>query len=329
MEKTLKQSFSPHVRGNVTARSIMLDVIIALSPALIWGVYAFGARAAVITLLSVGASVGSEALFCLITKRKQTVGDLSAVVTGLILAFGLPVTVPLWAPVLGGAFAAVVVKMLFGGIGKNFLNPALAARVFLTVSFPAMMSGSFVTPRAARALSPFALKVSAAFTPTVLDNVEEGVDSNTLVDLFYGNTAGCIGEVSKICLIIGLVYLLLRRVVSWHIPAAYIAAFFLLTYLFPRGEDEAINFALASLLSGGVFFAAFFMATDYTTSPISSLGKLIYGALCGALTVFFRYFGGYAEGAVFAVLIMNLFAGHIDRLTMPKVFGGGVNAKKQ
>lgn len=328
MKSLLKVSPSPHVRSVATTSSIMRDVIIALLPALIWGIYVFGFRALTLTAVSVGACVLSEFLFCKITKKEQSISDLSAVVTGLILAFNLPVTVPLWLPAVGGAFAIVIVKMLFGGIGKNFLNPALAARVFLFFSFPSLMSGTFVTPKVAKTLSPIAWGVDAVSSPTVLSQIEEGVDTNTVVDMFYGNIGGCIGEVSKLCLLIGFVYLLIRRVVSWHIPVAYLSVFFLLTFIFPRGEDEAINFALASLLSGGVVFGSLFMATDYATSPLSATGKLLYGALCGALTVFFRYFGSYPEGASFAILVMNTFVYYIDRLTKPTVFGGGANAKK-
>ncbi len=327
--KLLKVSPSPHVRSAVTTASVMRDVIIALTPALIWGVYAFGFRALVLTLISVGACVGAEFLFCLATKRKNSIKDLSAVVTGIILAFNLPVSAPLWLPVVGAVFAIVIVKMLFGGIGKNFLNPALAARVFLFLSFPSYMAGAFVSPNAPK-LSPFAISPSvdgiSSATPLVL--IEEGVDKSVFVDMFYGNIGGCIGEVSKLCLLIGLIYLLCRKVITWHIPATYLVTFFLLTFAFPMGEDEAISFALSSLLSGGVVLGAVFMATDYATSPITSTGKLIFGALCGALTVFFRYFSSYPEGASFAILIMNTFVYYIDRLTQPVKFGGGKNAGK-
>lgn len=328
MKSLLKVSPSPHIRSVATTSSIMRDVIIALLPALVWGVYVFGFRALTVTLLSVGSCVLSEFLFCKITKKPQSISDLSAVVTGIILAFNLPVTVPLWLPVIGGVFAIVIVKMLFGGIGKNFLNPALAARVFLFFSFPSLMSGAFVEPKVAKGLSPIAIGVDAVTSPTVLSRLDGVVDRSTVVDMFYGNIGGCIGEVSKLCLLLGFAYLLIRRVVSWHIPVSYLAVFFLLTFIFPRGEDEAVNFAIASLLSGGVVFGALFMATDYATSPFSKVGKLIFGALCGALTVFFRYFGSYPEGASFAILVMNTFVFYIDRLTKPSVFGGGANAKK-
>lgn len=326
--KLLNVSPSPHIRSHNTTASIMRDVIIALLPALIWAVYIFGLRALTLTLVSVISCVAAEYVFCLAVKKKPTVKDLSAVVTGIILAFNLPVTAPLWVPVLGGVFAIVVVKMLFGGIGKNFLNPALAARVFLFLSFPSVMSGAFTNPSAAKELSAFSVSVDAVSSPTVISRIESGLDNNLLIDMFYGNISGCIGEVSKLCLLIGFIYLLARKVVTWHIPVSYLAVFFLLTFLFPRGEDEAISFALANILSGGVVFGALFMATDYATSPITTSGKLIYGALCGALTVFFRYFSSYPEGASFAILIMNTFVYYIDRLTKPVKFGGGKNAGK-
>lgn len=327
--KLLKVSPSPHVRSSESTASVMRDVIIALSPALIWGVYAFGFRALTITLISIFSCVVSESLFCYATHRKQSVKDLSAVVTGIILAFNLPVSVPLWLPAAGGAFAIVIVKMLFGGIGKNFLNPALAARVFLFLSFPNLMANCFVSPEANK-LSPLALSpsIDGVSSATPLTMLEDGVDVSVRVDMFYGNIGGCIGEVSKLCLLIGFLYLLFRKVITWHIPVAYLGVFFLLAFCFPQGDDEAMNFALTSLLSGGVILGAVFMATDYSTSPLTASGKLIFGALCGGLTIFFRYFSSYPEGASFAILIMNTFVYYIDRITKPVKFGGGKHAGK-
>lgn len=329
--KLLNVSPSPHMRSTNSTASIMRDVIIALMPALIWAVYIFGFRALTITLLSVLSCVGAEYGFCMLVKREPTIKDLSAVVTGIILAFNLPVTVPLWLPVIGGAFAILVVKMLFGGIGKNFLNPALAARVFLFLSFPGYMAGTFVEGKVARGLSPFALSISGLdgiSSPTVISGLDDVIDRHLMVDMFYGNIAGCIGEVSKLCLLLGFVYLLIRKVITWQIPVSYISVVFLLTFVFPQGGDEPVNFAIASILSGGLFLGAIFMATDYSTSPLTSSGKLIYGVLCGALTVFFRYFSSYPEGASFAILIMNTFVYYIDKATKPLKFGGGKNAGK-
>lgn len=316
---------APFIHGGAATSAVMRDVIIALLPALIWAVYIFGMRALIITLLSVASCVLTELAFCKLCKKDLSVSDLSAVVTGLILAFMLPVTAPLWMPVLGGVFAIAVVKMPFGGLGKNFLNPALAGKVFLLISFPAVFSG-FASPSTARGLSAFAVSVKAKTTPSILAAVEEGVDNNTLVDMFYGNMAGCIGEVSKLCIILGLLYLLIRRVISWQIPVAYLGTFFLLAFVFPQGVDEAINFATASLLCGSVAFASVFVATDPVTAPMTSMGKLLYGVLCGGLTLFFRYFGSTDEGAVYAILVANTLVFYIDRLTCPKKSGGASNA---
>lgn len=312
---------APFIHGGASASAIMRDVIIALIPALIWAVYIFGLRALVITLLSVGTTVLTELIFSKATKRDTSVSDLSAVVTGLILAFCLPVTAPLWMPVLGGIFAIAVAKMPFGGLGKNILNPALAGKVFLLISFPHVFSG-YASPATARSLSPFALTVKAKLASSILAAVEEGVDNNTLVDMLYGNMAGCIGEVSKLCIAMGLLYLLIRRVISWQIPVAYLSVFFLLAFSFPRGEDEAMGFALASLLCGSIVFASVFVATDPVTAPLTSTGKLLYGALCGGLTLFFRYFGSADEGAVYAILVANTLVFYIDKLTCPKKSGG-------
>lgn len=324
MSKRFKKS-APHIHSGGGVSAVMRDIIIALTPVLIWGVYAFGMRALTIILVSVAACVGTEALFCLGTKKPMSVTDLSAVVTGLILGFCLPVTAPLWMPLIGGVFAIAVVKMPFGGLGKNFLNPALGAKAFLLLSFPSVFDG-FATPAVARTLSPFAISVKAKLAPSVLEAVKDGVDNNTLVDMFYGNMAGCIGEVSKLCIILGLLYLLIRRVIGWQIPTAYLGTFFLLVFAFPQGVDEAMNFATASMLCGSVIFAAAFMATDPVTAPLTGTGKLIYGVICGGLTVLFRYFGNSGEGAVFAILVANILVYYIDRLTCPVKTGGAPNA---
>ena len=332
--KLLKVSPSPHIRSTTNSATVMRDVLIALSPSLIWACWYFGLRALTLTLVSVAACVLSEWLFCLATKQKNTIGDLSAVVTGVLLAFCLPVTTPLWLPVLGGAFSIVVVKMLFGGIGKNFLNPALAGRVFLFLSFPQYTAGNnaFPSSEISRGLSAFAphVTVDGVSSSTVLAQMPATDFTGSLSKMFYGAMPGCIGEVSKLLLILGFVYLLIRKVTTWHIPVCYISVFFLLVYLFPQSGTgmEAITYAAAELLSGGLFIAALFMATDYSTSPMTAPGKIIFGVLCGALTVFFRYFGSYPEGASFAILVMNCFVYYLDRGFMPKPFGGVRNEKK-
>ena len=316
MPDLLSVSASPHIKGHETTRTIMLDVVIALLPACIWGVHAFGWRALAIMLISVASSVVFELAFELITKRPVTIGDLSAVVTGLLLALNISVSVPLWLPVVGSLFAIVIVKQVFGGIGKNIVNPALAARVFM-FAWPAEM-GSFVEP----------LQADAVASATPLTSLKTGVIPDVkLADMFFGNVSGCIGEVSALLLISGGIYLLIRRVISWHIPVAYIGTVALLTFIFPKAGSGS-EFMLYELLSGGLMIGAIFMATDYVTSPMTKAGKLIYGAGCGIITVFIRYFGNYPEGVSFSILIMNLLVWYIDKATWPKKFGGKNNAGK-
>ena len=305
---------SPHIKHTSTTTRIMLDVIIALTPALIWGVILFGLNALLMPLIAVGASVLFEYLVEKLLHKPNTVGDLSAVVTGLLLGLNLPASNSYFLPVVGAAFAIVVVKQLFGGIGKNFVNPALAARVFLFLSWPDKMA-AFPAP----------------FDRTVVDAVASATprasDSVGLMDLFLGKIGGSIGEVSALLLLVGGAYLLIRRVITWHIPVAYLGTVALITFIFPQGGFFDAEFMLFELLSGGLILGAFFMATDYVTSPITGKGRLIFGAGCGLLTVFFRYFGSYPEGVSFAILVMNCLVYYIDKLTMPRVFGGGRREK--
>lgn len=316
MPEYLSVSASPHIKGYETTRTIMLDVVIALIPACIWGVYVFGLRSLWMILVSVSASVAFELVFELITKRSITVGDLSAVVTGLLIALNLSVSVPLWIPVAGAFFAIVVVKQIFGGIGKNIVNPALAARVFM-FAWPSEM-GTFTEPLQA--------DVIAGATP--LTTLKSGaLPDIKLADMFFGNISGCIGEVSTLLLIAGGVYLLIRRVISWHIPVAYLGTAALLTLIFPQAGN-GVQFMLYELLSGGLMLGAIFMATDYVTSPITKLGKIIFGVGCGLITVFIRYFGNYPEGVSFSILIMNLLVWYIDKATWPRKFGGKNSAGK-
>lgn len=318
---------APFIHSGNSSTAAMRDVLIALAPLLVWAVYVFGMRALTISLISVGSAVLTELGFCAVTKRENSIRDLSAVVTGLMLALLLPVTVPLWMPLIGSAFAIAAVKMPFGGLGKNFLNPALGAKAFLLISFPKLCN-TFAVPAVARTLSPFSISVKAKTAASLLAEVEEGVDSNTLVDMFYGNVAGCIGEVSKLLIILGFLYLLFRKVVSWQIPVSYLSVFFLLAFVFPVGQDEAISFALASLLCGNVIFASAFVATDPVTAPLAPTGKLIYGGLCGGLTILFRYFGSTDEGAVYAILVANTLVYYIDNYTCPTKKRGVADAGK-
>ncbi len=317
----LTVSPSPHIKAPERTSTIMFDVIIALLPAYIWGVYTFGVRALAIGVIAMAAAVGFEALTQFILRRKITVFDLSAVVTGLLLAMNLPVTVPLWMPAVGSFFAIVVVKQLFGGIGKNFVNPALAARVFLFSWAGEMTAFPKVGERIhSLAVTLPSADITAGATPLV--SLKNGsLPSTKLVDLFIGNVSGSIGEVSALLLIAGGVYLLLRRVITWHTPVAFIGTVAALTLLFPRHGGIASDFMLAELLSGGLMLGAIFMATDYATTPVTPVGRVVFGVGCGAITVLIRYFGGYPEGVSFSILIMNLLVWYIDKLTMPRRFG--------
>ncbi len=321
----LTVSPSPHIRTEDTTRSIMIDVCIALMPALIWAIFVFGFRALTLTLISVVFAVLSEFVYQKLTRRQVTISDFSAVVTGILLAFNLPVALPLWMPAVGAIFAIIVVKQLFGGIGKNFVNPALAARVFL-LAWPAHMS-AFTSP--GEKLSPFAISVSydAVASATPLASLKNGtIPKTSLFDMIIGYEGGCIGEVSALLLTAGFIYLLYRRIVTWHIPVAYIGTVLALTVLFSK-NSLTYEFSLSELFSGGLFLGAIFMATDYTTSPVTVTGRVIYGVGCGLLTVFIRYFGGYPEGVSFSILIMNLLVWYLDRYTKPLKFGGAANGK--
>ena len=308
----LAVSPSPHERKRITTASVMKDVLVALAPATVWGVYVFGIRAALIILIAMASSVLFEMLTQIILRRTVTIADCSAAVTGLLLALNLSPAVPLYIPVVGSAFAIVVVKQLFGGIGKNVLNPALAARVFLMLAWTNDMTAF---PAA------FDRGVDAVASATPLVALKGGEVSTSLVDLFLGRIGGCIGEISVLMLVIGGVYLLIRRVIAWHIPVAFLGTVAILTFLFPIGGADRVDFMVASLCSGGVMLGAFFMATDYVTSPVTPVGRLIFGVGCGAIAVFLRYFSGYNEGVSFAILIMNAFVWYLDMATKPRVFG--------
>lgn len=322
----LTVSSSPHIKHPDNARILMADVLIALAPAYVWGIYIFGWRALTLGLISIASCVLFEALTQYILHRPVTIGDLSAAVTGLLLAMNLPVTAPLWLPVVGSAFAIIVVKQLYGGIGHNVVNPALAARVFLFISFPSLMT-KFVAPHTS--ISPFKIKLDsydAVASATPLASLKSGVmPTESLFTLLIGNHGGTIGEVSALLLAAGGIYLLVRRVISWRIPVAYIGTVFLIAAVFPKlalaSDQVALSFAVRELLTGGLALGAIFMATDYATSPVTPAGRIIYGVGCGAITIFIRYFGGYAEGVSFAILIMNLMVWYLDKFNMPKYFG--------
>ena len=320
-DKLLVASSSPHIKQGETTASIMSRVLIALMPALAWSVVVFGYRALSLTLISVTSCVMSEFLYQKIMRKPVRIGDLSAVVTGVLIAFNLPVNTPLWAPVLGGAFAIIIVKQLFGGIGKNIVNPAIAARIFLFLSFNFMAVFHDIDEGklAALEISP---DIIIGATPLVYLKDGTPPPSLGILDLFLGQHGGSIGEISAVLLIAGGIYLMIRKVISWHVPVSFITAVAAVAFLAPRGVDH-IEFTISHILTGGLLLGAIFMATDYVTSPISASGKLIFGAGCGLITIFIRYFGAYPEGVSFAIMIMNLFVWYIDRLTKPVKFGGG------
>ena len=311
-------SSSPHAHAPVTTKTIMRDVLIALVPALIGSVYFFGFRALMVTLVSITACVFFEWGWCKVMKKHCKVYDLSAVVTGTLLAFVCPVTIPYWTIILGDFFAIIVVKMLFGGLGQNIVNPALAGRAFM-FSWPVLMSNWVKVgfENAAGLIST----VDAVTAATPLGAMHQGMlPEATIGQMFLGNVGGCIGETSALLLLIGGVYLLYRKVITARIPVSYILTVAVLAFLFPRGNDR-IAWMLSSLFSGGLMLGAIFMATDYVTSPITKLGQIIYGIGCGVVTILIRYFGGYNEGVSYAILVMNTCVVLLDRIGRPVKFG--------
>lgn len=301
---------SPHLHSENSTRSIMLDVIIALIPALIAGFAFFGYRTLAVTGVCVGFAVITEYVCRIWMKRPQTVGDLSAVVTGLLLAMNLPVGIPLWIAAIGAVAAVGVIKQMFGGIGQNFINPALGARIILMLSFPSKMT-TWVEPFA------WVHQADAVSSATPLGILNEGgtlAELPSKLELFLGLKGGCIGETCAAALILGGLYLIFRKVISPLIPAAFLATVFVLSFLL--GADPVV-----AILTGGVMLGAIFMATDYTTSPLTRSGKLIFAIGCGALTVLIRQFGSLPEGVSFAIVLMNVLVPHIEKLTRPRPFG--------
>ena len=297
----------PHLRAHAAARSIMQDVCIALAPAGIAGIVLFGWAALKIILLSVVSCVFFEYLFQMMTHQKVTIGDWSAVVTGILLAYNIPATAPWWIPVFGSFIAIVLVKQMFGGIGSNFMNPALTARAILFLSFSGIMA-SYPQTR-------FAVDAVSTATPLAMI-AEEGASSVSLMALLVGNCGGVLGETCKLAIIAGGVYLLWKRVIDWRIPVCFIATAFV-CYLLRGGLTLAVN----EIMAGGLMLGAFFMATDYATSPVSNLGRVIMGVGCGLLLFVIREFASYPEGCSFAILFMNVCTPLIDRFTMPVRFG--------
>ena len=309
MEQKLIVNASPHVRDHASTTSIMGTVILALMPNLVACVYLFGLRALMLTAVCVVSCVAFEYLYCFFMKKEIPVGDLSAVVTGLLLAFNLPSTLPFWMAMVGCFVAIVVVKQLFGGIGKNFANPAIVGRIVLLVSFSGPMT-TWVVPQ----IQGMQVDQVAGATPLgILAKGGEGMPS--LLNLFLGVQGGSMGETCALALLIGGLFLIIRKVITPTIPLAFLATVVVMSWI--TGQDPLVH-----LLSGGVMIGAFFMATDYVTSPMTESGKLIFGIGCGVITMMIRVYGSYPEGVSFAILLMNIVTPHINNLTRHKVFGG-------
>ena len=322
---------NPHIRGSETTRSIMLDVIIAMLPALIWGIFKFGLEALILTAVSVIGCVFFEWAYRTLMKKPQSAGDLSAAVTGMLLSFVCPPSTPLWMILIGDFFAIIVVKQLFGGIGKNFVNPALAGRAFLLGSYAGVMT-TWVDPAANKA-PLFGGVADAVTTATPLAIMKSGdmaglTSTYSIRDMFLGNIPGSMGEISALMVLIGGVYLIARKVINWHTPVSYIATVAVLTFLFPK-YGSGVEWMLYSIFGGGLMLGAFFMATDYATSPITKKGQVIFGIGCGLFTVFIRYFGSYNEGVCYSIMVMNLCVALIDKYTKPTRFGVVKSDKKE
>ena len=306
LDKALTMSLAPHIRSSDSTRKLMLDVIIAMVPAMIGSVYFYGISALILILVSVAAAVGSEILIKKLFKKEILIGDLSAVVTGILLAFNLPANAPWWIAVFGSFFAIIIVKEFFGGIGSNFMNPALAARAALVASWPSIMA-TYVNPDGITSATPLALIKSGS-----------GVDAlPSLSRMFLGDIGGSLGETSALLLLIGAAYLLIRKVIDWKIPVIYIGTTAVMLLILGVGTDLMVY----HILGGGLILGAFFMATDYSTSPITPKGKIIFAVGCGLLTALIRIKGGMPEGVSYSILLMNIMTPIIERYTKPKVFG--------
>ena len=322
---------NPHIRGSETTRSIMLDVIIAMLPALVWAVIWFGVKALTLTAVSVIGCMFWEWLYRKLMKKPQSVGDLSAVVTGMLLAFVCPVTTPYWMIIIGGFFSIIVVKQLFGGIGKNFVNPALAGRAFLLGSYAGVMTTWIDATQNKAPLMGSTADIVTAATPLAYmktGNMAGLTETYSVMDMFLGKTGGSLGEISAAMLILGGLYLIWRKVINWQTPVAYIATVAVLTFLFPKA-GSSLEWMLYSVFGGGLMLGAFFMATDYATSPVTKKGQLVFGIGCGLFTVLIRYFGSYNEGVCYSIMVMNLCVALIDKYTKPTRFGVVKSDKKE
>ena len=319
MSEQLKVSSSPHIRSKETTGNIMLWVIIALLPATFFGIYNFrDTHAWLLVIVTTAAAVLTEYIYEKLMHKKITIKDFSAAVTGLLLALNLPPTAPIWMGIIGSVFAILVVKQLFGGLGQNFMNPALAARCFLLIAYTGPMT-NFVCDAYSGATPLAILKPGSEVV---------GQTAPTLLTMFIGKTSGVIGETSVICLLIGAIYLVVRKIISLRIPLSYIGTFAVLIFLFAPGHQFDAMYMLQEICGGGLILGAFFMATDYVTSPITPNGKLVFGVCLGLLTFIFRMFGGSAEGVSYAIIFCNLLVPLIERVTVPKSFGKEKPEKK-
>ncbi|MBP3494069.1 MAG: RnfABCDGE type electron transport complex subunit D [Oscillospiraceae bacterium] len=321
-------SSSPHIRSNEDTRSIMLDVIIAMLPALGMSIYVFGIQALVLTLISVASCLFWEWGYRKLMKKSSSIGDLSAVVTGMLLAFVCPVSLPWWAIVIGAFFSIVVVKQLYGGIGCNFLNPALAGRAILVASYASFMT-QWVTPAEKLPIFGSAADVTTGSTPLALMKDGAFNELPTIREMFLGTIGGSLGEVSALALLLGGIYLIIRKVISWQIPVAYIATVAVVSLISAPANIGAVDYMLYSVLGGGLMLGAIFMATDYATSPVTKPGQLIFGIGCGLLTVFIRRFGSYPEGVCYSILIMNCCTWLLDKYIKPTIYGAPKKEKKE
>ena len=323
-------SSSPHIRSNEDTRSIMLDVIIALLPALAWSVYAFGWKALLLTAVSVVSCVFWEWAYRKLMKKSSMIGDLSAVVTGILLSFVCPVDLPWWAVIIGAFFSIVVVKQLYGGIGCNFLNPALAGRAILLASYATAMT-TWTLPSSKKELA------DVISTATPLQIMKEGTvekfaeltTNYTVGDMFIGRIGGSLGEVSALALLLGGAWLLIRKVISWHTPVAFIGTVAILTLISAPAGIDNVQYMLYNVFGGGLMLGAFFMATDYATSPVTKPGQLIFGIGCGLITCFIRRFGSYPEGVCYSILIMNCTTWLLDKYIRPTIYGAIKKDKKE
>ncbi len=328
---------SPHIRGSERTQTIMRDVIIAMVPALVYAILNFGIRALAMTVVSVAGCMFFEWGYQKLMKKPVRIMDLSCVVTGMLLAFVCPVQIPYWMILIGDFFAIVVVKQLFGGIGKNFVNPALAGRAILLASYAGAMT-SWVDPAINKANLIGNVDIVTAATPlsymkgtdpaAIAESFTSLKETYSVTNMFLGQIGGSMGEVSVLMLLLGGVYLIWRKVINWQTPVAYIATVAVLTFLFPRA-GTSVEWMLYSIFGGGLMLGAFFMATDYATSPVTKKGQLIFGIGCGVFTVLIRYFGSYNEGVCYSIMVMNLFVALIDKNTKPTRFGVVKSDKKE